>query len=174
MNPPFFITGLPRSRTAWLANLFTTGESLCFHEPAATVTELIARHPSVRVGVADSTAVFNFAAIADVYPEAPWLFVERDPAEARRSLMKFASAQRRLLGREIDAVFNAHQAAASWVKASRATLVVPFAELDQRIEEVWAHLLPRVLFNRERFEILRGLKVEQRLGPALERHRWQR
>jgi hypothetical protein len=29
---PFFITGLPRSRTAWLANFFTTDHSFCYHD----------------------------------------------------------------------------------------------------------------------------------------------
>ena len=28
----FFITGLPRSRTAWLASFFTGNNSFCYHE----------------------------------------------------------------------------------------------------------------------------------------------
>ena len=32
-NQPFFITGLPRSRTAWMAVAATTADSVCKHEP---------------------------------------------------------------------------------------------------------------------------------------------
>lgn len=38
MDHPFLITGLPRSRTAWMAVAATTDESLCEHEPLAKVT----------------------------------------------------------------------------------------------------------------------------------------
>ena len=34
----FFITGLPRSRTAWLANYFSTGDVFCWHEAMAGIT----------------------------------------------------------------------------------------------------------------------------------------
>ncbi len=40
MSEPFIITGLPRSRTAWLAALCNTiPEAICYHEPLATLSK---------------------------------------------------------------------------------------------------------------------------------------
>ena len=33
MSEPFLITGLPRSRTAWMAEIATDGDMACHHEP---------------------------------------------------------------------------------------------------------------------------------------------
>lgn len=33
MSRPFFITGLPRSRTAWLSVVATNERAICYHEP---------------------------------------------------------------------------------------------------------------------------------------------
>ena len=40
MKNIFFITGLPRSRTAWLANWFTYGHTFCFHEACRKVGKI--------------------------------------------------------------------------------------------------------------------------------------
>ncbi|MDE2099791.1 MAG: hypothetical protein KGL39_21240 [Patescibacteria group bacterium] len=163
MSTPFFITGLPRTRSAWLANLFTTEHSLCFHDPQETVTELLARNEGMRVGVADSTLVFKAHALLDRYPDAPWLFVDRKAEDCRRSLVKFTRETTRLMGRDIDAVFQAHAAASSVVKAWRGTLVVPFRALDARMPEIWAHLLPGLEYQWARHRLLQDMKVEQNL-----------
>lgn len=55
----FWITGLPRSRTAWLSIAATTGNSICHHEPgygdyetAAALWRGLGKYPSV--GIADA------------------------------------------------------------------------------------------------------------------------
>jgi hypothetical protein len=63
MSERFFITGLPRSRTGYLANLFTYGPSFCLHDAAAamknaqeTVNRLSERHPEIGYwGISDSS-----------------------------------------------------------------------------------------------------------------------
>lgn len=39
MTKPFLITGLPRSRTAWLSLAATNVRSICFHEPLSRMNE---------------------------------------------------------------------------------------------------------------------------------------
>ena len=39
MSTPFFITGLPRSRTAWFSVATSTPESVCHHEPTAWLSD---------------------------------------------------------------------------------------------------------------------------------------
>jgi len=54
----FAITGLPRSRTAWMAAYFTTGSTHCWHEWSANVNEPAdfakARVPNRICGVSDT------------------------------------------------------------------------------------------------------------------------
>lgn len=81
----YFITGLPRSRTSWMANLMTTDNSFCFHEP---VTEL-ERHKSEisdmmdkkaihykNVGVSDSALPLYFEEV--IKPGDNVVIIERD------------------------------------------------------------------------------------------------
>ena len=58
MPKRFFITGLPRSRTAWMAAFMTSGNAVCLHEPrnwAAMWNHDGAQH----VGISDSGLGFR-------------------------------------------------------------------------------------------------------------------
>lgn len=81
----FYVTGLPRSRTAWLARLFSYGRSYCLHDAM------------VRPGWRDELDTLQFAAaglsdsgLSLVDPsklEGKVLVVRRDPAECLRSFL---------------------------------------------------------------------------------------
>lgn len=65
MSKRFFILGLPRSRTAWLANLLTVGTSFCFHDGllgCKSLADLYAKMDGVNLGtVGDSdTGLLHF------------------------------------------------------------------------------------------------------------------
>ena len=87
-NRPFFVIGLPRSRTAWLANFLTTGSSFCFHEALRYVNHIdklpalleTAQNdePAEFVGNSDSSMVFAQNWLTEHYPEAHYVFVRRD------------------------------------------------------------------------------------------------
>lgn len=97
----FFIVGLPRSRTAWLANLLTYGDSFCFHEALAQVSspqELPALFHSKAfprgwyrevVGDADPSVPMFHVEIAELFPEAKYVFIERPYDEALASYLTF-------------------------------------------------------------------------------------
>jgi len=91
MSKPFFITGLPRSRTAWLALAATTDRSICFHEPLARMQEwqdvshLWANDVYEFVAVSDSGLGFHIDHILET--SAPrTLIVERPVGEVTASL----------------------------------------------------------------------------------------
>ena len=95
---PFFIVGLPRSRTAWLANLLTVpGQSFCWHEGEAghgnleQLVEKMMRRPESRVGNASSGIAFYGDDIYRLLPEARYIIIERDPESAKRALIKVAN-----------------------------------------------------------------------------------
>jgi len=58
MSKPFFITGLPRSRTAWFATIATTAISICHHEPTAGSLE-----PALKLWRGDSS--YPYTGISD-------------------------------------------------------------------------------------------------------------
>jgi len=94
---PFFILGLPRSRTAWLANWFTYGPSVCLHDPsmvAKDVGELarllhdeMGNYPSAGyIGTSDSANVVWFWDLARCFPAARFLIVRRDVEQCIKSV----------------------------------------------------------------------------------------
>lgn len=166
MNTPFFITGLPRTRTAWLANLFCTESTVCFHEPTAKVLELVSGFPWLRVGVSDATLTLRWPAIKEAWPNARWLYVERDPADAMRSFLRFTRDHVKLLHRHVQTFWAMHAAAAARMRkeAGEELLVVKFDELQDPvvITRAWEHLLPASIpINPVRLQVLEKLKIEQ-------------
>lgn len=88
---PFLITGLPRSRTAWLSVAATTTFSICHHEPWDRMLSwegaegIWARSGFGHVGIADSALGFHLGVFLDrVGPRV--LIVERDIREVEASL----------------------------------------------------------------------------------------
>jgi hypothetical protein len=81
----FFIVGLPRSRTAWLANFLTNGNSFCHHEAMRTCSnldELAAKlddHANfAEIGDADPTLCPILPQVIERFPAAKFVFIFRD------------------------------------------------------------------------------------------------
>jgi len=93
LSHPFIITGLPRSRTAWLAAVATTQPgAICHHEPSAAwghwtpVFDLWEQSKYLYTGVSDSVMGFHLGEVFEAYPDVPVLIVERDIDEVQVSL----------------------------------------------------------------------------------------
>src|SRR5262245_11295408 len=69
---PFFVPGLPRSRTAWLANWLTTDTSLCLHDVRYSKTLL---QGGRRVGFAGPELLDQSNEILGAHPQSRWLVV---------------------------------------------------------------------------------------------------
>ena len=91
----FFVTGLPRSRTAWLANFLTVPPmSLCWHDglsrfqtPARLVEAIeVALTQYEYVGVSDSGIPWVWRRLMDAYPQATWILVDRKTEAVAQSL----------------------------------------------------------------------------------------
>lgn len=86
MSTPFFITGLPRSRTAWLSVVATDNHGECWHEPASLFSSYVemlnwwyAGKYRFR-GVADSGLGMAIGQILG--SRIPTVIIERDFADA--------------------------------------------------------------------------------------------
>lgn len=132
---PFFVTGYPRSRTAWLSVALTTAERYCWHEAlcgARSFAEVCRRVE--QGGTADCGLPFLAKALAEKYPAAPWVLIERDPDAVSRSLTA--------IGLHPD--LSALTPRLNWIREHLHPLVVPYARIDQRIGDIAAHCLGHI------------------------------
>lgn len=171
----YFITGLPRSRTGWLANLLTYGPSFCWHDAvqhgwnAAGVMGQLAQTPAQFAGDSDSGLVLMHEELNALAPQAQWVFVLREQAAAEESFLKYF-AGRSYKGTRPVAVAEARQIfgllarkleqARRFIPGHRA-IEVEFAALERRevAAEIWAHCVPGVPFHQQRWELLDKLQV---------------
>lgn len=171
MKRVFFITGLPRSRTAWLANLLTHGPSFCYHE-ACRQLEHIDQLPqlfqdagSPNVGTADCGFPYYYDQALALFPEAQIVVIQRPAADCR------ASYERVLKQIELDlpqlrtAAF--HQILEDFDAMRRAlsnrhVLEVDYQRLDQPlfVQSIWNHCTRGAPFDQRRLAMLKDLQVQ--------------
>lgn len=132
MNRNFFVLGLPRSRTAWLANCLTFGESFCFHDGLAgcmSVGEYKEKlqKPGYSL-VGDSDSGLLFLDLNYLFPDSPKLIIHRDLGECQASMQKagFQGAEYFPLMQPLLMKFNG--------------LHIMFEEIDSRIDEIVFYL----------------------------------
>lgn len=95
MSKQFFITGLPRSRTAWFATLFTWGDSLCYHDALCPEIGSVCGTDSLRRlqsklltgvrGHSDASNILVWRTLQKWFPEARWVVIDRVFEEAVHS-----------------------------------------------------------------------------------------
>ena len=179
----FFVTGLPRSRTAWLANLLTYGEAFCWHDllgRCASLEELKERFHATAcgytaVGNADSGLGWFFPQVDRMFPEAQWVIVRREPAEAASSLYRHLArhpypelapptlGSARDLCRRLDEVLNVMKD----LLPTERTIELDYRQLEsERVcREIWEFATGAGDWNHERWELLNELRV----NPASEK-----
>lgn len=177
MNQPFFITGLPCSRTAWLANLFTTGNVMCHHDLlgrvggmerfATAIREDGWGQPSTfRVGDADSGLLACYPQVKKLWPIAPWVLVIRKFDDAWDSLCRFVASGP--WQDKLACTWELRQEMLKQWETARAQIIqdarcmeIPFESLARTdtIECLWKHCAPGARFDRRRAEWLQTMNV---------------
>lgn len=176
------VTGLPRSRTAWLANLLTYGPSFCHHDAirlgvsAASLTKLFESTDAEYVGDSDSGLLAIPYEVDYHFPQAKWVTVHRDLDQAAASYEKHFSKEpyphiphptpelalksmewcKKRLG-ILDAIIPAPR-----------KLVVNYADLDKEstCRDIWNFCIPTMPFNRQRWMMLDTFRVNI-IGPKV-------
>jgi len=158
----FFITGFPRTRTAWLANFFTYGNSFCFHEAIkqcnniTDLKDLFVSTGKQYVGNSDSVIPFFAKRVNELFPQAKWVIIERDEQDVIKSL------DRVLPGSEKQNVLNIGKPLLTWVKKTCNPLMINFSELSTQREckRIWEYCLPTIPFDEMRWKMLDKLRIE--------------
>lgn len=166
---PFFVTGLPRSRTAWMANWLTTDRTLCYHDQACSAELLRADR---LVGFSGSELAEQFGAIAVRWPAAPWVVMLRDSGEALEAFKRWAGP-RLPDGRVVDAWWQKRRHLISGLCAHPVVFPVTIQMLQEEhvARNAWYHLLPEIPFDLARWTVLKGFNVQQQLDDAELRRR---
>jgi len=156
---PYFITGFPRTRTAWLANFLTYGDSFCFHEAlkrCGGVDALPGLFASTRrryVGNSDSALPFFASAVRKLFPQAKWVVIERDEDEVLKSV------RRVLPGLKHQEMLNMTK---RYLDMLNGALRIKFSELKDRAmcKQIWEYCVPDIPFSNMRWELLDQLNVQ--------------
>jgi hypothetical protein len=176
VNAPFFITGLPRSRTAWLANYFTNGDVFCYHDAfkdtvsVDKLAKLLDRGEQVRYfGDSDSGLLLHAAELKKRFPKSPWLFVRRDVRDAERSFEEyFSKVPYPGAPRDSAQLWRAFQLCENAYAEAKAAIgdngiEVDFESLNDwnLIETITRFLVPGAAFDfsEERFRLLNTFRV---------------
>lgn len=152
----FFVTGLMRSRTAWLANYLTWGDSICPHDMMGECDSFeqfacyLKRLEGAHVGYSDPALLFVWEKVVAAFPQARWIVVTRAPDDVKASL-------RRLMGKDCDAAVERMQKLLEGLVTAIPATIIPFDEIDDRLDEIRP---PGLEMPLERTRLLRRMNVQ--------------
>jgi hypothetical protein len=153
MNP-FFIASLPRSRTAWLANFLTYGESFCFHEPMNRTKldnySYLLRKPCKRyAGVSDSMNSLIMDRLIELFPDAKVVVILRSVAEVEVSMNR--------IDLKCTGLLNKLQRALERIIQTYDPLVIEYSRFDAGA--IWEYLIPDIPLDYTRLDMLNNFNV---------------
>tara|TARA_R110000850_G_scaffold100316_4_gene207513 strand:+ start:1157 stop:1603 length:447 start_codon:yes stop_codon:yes gene_type:complete len=138
MSDKFFITGLPRSRTAWFSAFMTASGFPCEHE-LINNCETIEEYKEKVKDLSDSNTAFAF--VGNPYPERKTLVIHRDDAPHKEFLIN------------LDGISGLH---------------VNFNDIHNRIEEIFFYLTSSPLNTKvyNKFKMLNITTMEEMNNEA--------
>jgi len=131
----FFITGQPRSRTAWFARFFTTNDTSCMHDGIqySDYGDRLADESRQYVGDSSSAIPMCTDRLMSMYPCSPIVLIERDLQRAYEFEHELG------MGKWVDTA----QSYIELLKTNYRPLVVQYNDINERLEEIWNHCCPQ-------------------------------
>lgn len=160
----FFITGLPRSRTAWLANLFTYKNSYCFHElsrigadPFQMLQKLRSR-TEAHVGTSDQLAPYYIDFMAERLDDFRIVVIKRPKIECKISIANWLGHADYEVEHKIDELEKKIEV----MQSTYETKEILYNDLNHPnvIKELWYHCVPSITFDEDRFDMLNEFNVQ--------------
>jgi hypothetical protein len=125
MANPFFIVGLPRSRTAWFAEYFTAMGHKCHHEFLKHCKSRDDFYNEMGKGVGDSDCMLSLTNFQEKFPSAPTLIVHRPIG----SIMKSAEKLGIDASKDLLVILNS-------INKNLLGLHVDFSDIDSKLREI--------------------------------------
>lgn len=143
----FFVLGLPRSRTAWLANFLTYGDKFCFHEGINGCRSIDEFKSKLGPNGDSGTSMMLFDMNA-LFPDAPIVIIERDPIH----VIEYVKETFDLC--ESEVLYRAKE------KLDKIDgLRIQYEDINNKLPEIWEHLIGEG-FNKKRADMLIKLNIQ--------------
>lgn len=159
----FLILGLPRSRTAWLANLMNRGDCLCYHELSnrGLSAPQMAHAMSIGakfVGNSDPGAASVAEELLSLLPSVKVVIIKRPIEGVITSLTELFNVSSEELPFD-EFIDNTQEV---FERLEPNALVVNYEDLSdsKTIKKIWRYCLGEVSFPEEQYEVLRNLNVQ--------------
>lgn len=163
-----FLVCLPRSRSAWLASFLSKGAST-WHDPlvqCASISELRRKieAPGVRF-VADTSAAFFLPALHEEFPEAKYLFVQRDPSEVRKSLSAAGMS-----AADVSTHFRYFNGACEYATARELDVeCVSYNSMNDKLRSIWRFVCGMQPFDEAYAARMAGTNVQVSVADQIAR-----
>lgn len=166
MKEHFFITGLPRARTSWLANFFTYNNSHCYHEATRFCTNMedvlhtMNNHPAGVVGNADTALLFIFEDLHHAFPNAKFILIDRDLHETIDSFLGFYHSQNYFeILKWLDKLYELKN---QLIRRYNFT-IIQHEDLNEMetCKHLWEYLIPDTPFDEKRWNLLDELYINK-------------
>ena len=160
----FLVTGLPRSRTAWLANFFTWGNTVCFHDPlpdfdydVGQFVSYVRSLPYENVGISDPGIALHAAFYHLSFPDAKVVIVNRDKPTC---ITDFAKAFDLTPAQALDGVNRCEEGLELVRSKFKHVKVVDFKDLSDMdtLRSLFNFCCPLETFSDTRVKILVRIK----------------
>lgn len=167
----FVITGLPRTRTAWMAALMSGERSICFHEPKnifgswnaffAYATTLDYEY----IGISDSSVTIDPLFDWSIFQMAKIVMIDRNPEDVIDSysnVMDFSHTE------AADLVLRVYDGLNQLV-AKHEVMHVGYDALESiaTVAAIWDYCLPGIRIPEEKIKQMQYLRVEQHIEKVL-------
>lgn len=147
MSKPFFIIGLPRSRTAWLSAFMTYDGNYCFHE-GFNGCKTLEEYKNKIGNHGDSSTGLMLLDVNKVFPERRILIIESDPSDS----IEFMEREYGVSDK-------------SWIYYLKERLDkiegvrIHKDDIDKNLSLIWDYLTEKP-YDRLRGEMLKGLNIQ--------------
>ena len=157
----FFITGLPRSRTAWLSTFFTGNNCFCYHEIIRVskgfddAIQKLLNRKEMYVGNSDSSLPIWINEIDHILCDSPIVIIERDMGEVVHSLTKVFGKDDYV--RILDSTLKGLET----IKNRYNYISVDYNNLNEQacLEMIWNFCTPNIPFDKDKFEMLKAINI---------------
>ncbi len=157
----FFITGLPRSRTAWFSTFFTGNNSFCYHEIIRVsdgfddAIQKLLNRKEMYVGNSDSSLPIWIDKIDHVLTDSPIVIIERDVDEVTNSLINVFGKHD--YTKTLDLTLEGLEI----IKKKYNYITIDYNKLNKQayLEMIWNFCTPNIPFDKDKFETLKTINV---------------
>ena len=165
----FFILSTARCRSSWFGNLFTYKDSFCYNEESRYITnwdelvDRIEKRPEKYVGFEDPELLHYIETLYSLFPNATYVLLERDMYQSQISLERVSGMRGSLIAKKFERWYSDIE---KFKEIVPEYATINFNDMDnmEEVKRIWEYILPDVLFDIDRWNMLTALQIHVTLA----------